>query len=189
MSRITDYIVNLLGSKPVETMTAEEIIEAISENLYTASNTVLLQNDLFQQLPQVIQDIILVIEFDTELSINGMWGFLHNTAGLRLNDTIDTFQRIEATEDYAILSSIKDILSQYNISPQQLRDCTKTRHLYEVSSLKHVNDVEIDLMAEAISEQAQNLYVYHADRNIFDYLIVHVNLYKESITLFIKQRE
>ncbi len=193
MRTLYDCIAHLIGSKAIAAMTAEGMVEAISENLYTEANRALLKPDHLHQLPQLVQDIILVIELDTELSINGMWGFLHNSAGLLLEDMIDTLYRIGALEDYAILNAISGVLSRYERSPQQLRDRAQASSLYEVSSLTSVDEAHMktrmETIAREIQELAQNLYVYDSERNIFDDLIAYVDVHKDSLVEFITQHE
>lgn len=193
MRTVYDCIAHLIGSKAIAAMTAEGMVEAISENLYTEANQALLKPDHLHQLPQLVQDIILVIELDTELSINGIWGFLHNSAGLLLEDMLDTLYRIGALEDYAILNAISGVLSRHELSPQQLRDRTQASSLYEVSRLKTADEVHmkprIETIAGEIQELAQNLYVYDSERNIFDDLIAYVEIHKGALVEFMTQQE
>ncbi|MCE5171678.1 hypothetical protein LQV63_20550 [Paenibacillus profundus] len=64
--------------------------------------------------------------------MNGIVGFLENSSGLYLNDTIETLERIHALQDYEIMSSIRRILVKYGMTTQQLRGNVNSQEPYEI---------------------------------------------------------
>ncbi|WP_251572207.1 hypothetical protein [Paenibacillus sp. MER TA 81-3] len=79
-----------------------------------------------------MRDIILIIDLDTELNMNGIVGFLENSSGLNLNNTIETLERIHALQDYELMSSIRHTLVKYGMTTQQLRGNVNSQESYEI---------------------------------------------------------
>ena len=50
-----------------------------------------------------MQDIIFIVDYDTELAMNGLCGFLTNDTGLYLSNTITALENCRALEDAKIL--------------------------------------------------------------------------------------
>ncbi|PFM82699.1 DUF4375 domain-containing protein [Bacillus sp. AFS077874] len=132
-------------------------------------------------MPVVIIDIILIVNLDTELNMQGILGFLENSTGLFLDDTIETLQRIQAKEDYEILKAIKSILQQNNVSTQDLRNNVDNQTEYSITTFSETHSSKYDDMVSEISEVADNLYLYDGDRNLFDNLIKYVDTNKSNL--------
>ncbi|MET3544881.1 hypothetical protein ABID47_001475 [Paenibacillus favisporus] len=180
-SEYSEIIKNLIQLNLLTKKSGEEIINEIALNLYNEENYHLTERDTFDKLPAVIRDIILVINLDTELNMQGILGFLENSTGLFLNDTIETLQRIQAEEDYDILKAIKSILEQNNVSTQDLRNNVDNQMEYSITSFSETHSSKYDDMVSEISEVADKLYLYDGDRNLFDYLIQYVDKNKNNL--------
>ncbi|MHA7964357.1 DMP19 family protein [Paenibacillus sp. CAU 1782] len=140
--------------------TAEDIVNEVCRNLYEARGQEAMGH--FRELPEVLQDIILLIELDTELSVNGITGFLENGTGRYLDETIDCLRRIGALEDYEALSAIK------------IKARLQPNGVTEAASL-HEHDL-CDIV-----ETAERLYLYQG-RDLFgDFLYRHVQCNRNNL--------
>lgn len=181
MSEYREIIKNLIQLNLLTMNSGEEIINEIALNLYNEENYHLTESDTFYKLPVVIRDIILVINLDTELNMQGILGFLENSTGLFLDDTIETLQRIQAKEDFEILKEIKSILDQNNVSTQDLRNNVDNQMEYSITSFSETHSSKYNDMVSEISEVANKLYLYDGDRNLFDYLLKYVEISKNDL--------
>lgn len=175
------YVKKLIGIGNLNNIKAEEILGQICTNLYEKSNYQIRDNDIFDNLPIIIKDIILLIDFDTELNMNGILGFLENSTGLYLDDTIEALERIGATEDYEILREIKGIMLRYSLDTKKVRRNVNKGIEYEITNFSRTHGQEYNQMAEEISIAADDLYLYHNERNIFKNLMVYVDLNKDNL--------
>lgn len=154
----------LIPSK--ETFTPDDLVEQIASVIY--DEELLSVRNRVEELPELLKTIIWVIDFDTELSINGILGFLENSSGRYLNATIRTFRLIEATEDACLLEQIEkriegiDFSSEIELQPSQITTFEQ----------RHRIDGEILSEIEALAAQ---LYLSSEDRNIFDYLLKYLS--------------
>lgn len=172
---------NLIRLDEISNLSAEDIVGQICMGLYEEENYHIRDNEIFLRLPTILKDIILIIDFDAELSMNGILDFLENSTGLFLDDTILALERIKAHEDYLVLNKIKDILKKYGVCPYDLRCSVNKSNLYEISSFSTTHDNKYNEMAEEISREAKKLYLYSESVNIFDYLIEYVQQNKELL--------
>ncbi|WP_167555276.1 DUF4375 domain-containing protein [Gottfriedia acidiceleris] len=108
-------------------------------------------------------------------------GFLENSSGVYLNDTIETLEKIKAEQDHNILNNIKHILDENNIFTSQLRVNTNDQELYSIQGFSETHGSAYDDMADRICEIAEKLYISSEDRNIFDYLILYVDKNKSLL--------
>ena len=113
--------------------------------------------------------------------MQGILGFLENSTGLFLNDTIETLHRIQAKEDYEILKAIKSILEQNNVSTLGLRNKVDNQIEYSITTFSETHSSKYDDMVSEISEVAAKLYLDDGVRNLFDYLIKYVDTNKENL--------
>lgn len=181
MSECCEIIKSLISLDHLMKNTGEEIINEIALNLYKEENYQICERDTFYKLPIVIRDIILVINFDTELTMQGILGFLENSTGLFLDDTIETLDRIQAKEDYEILIAIKSKLEQNNVSAQDFRNNVNNLKEYFINTFSKAHGSKYDEMAIEICDIADRLYLYDDDRNIFDNLIRYVDTNKVNL--------
>ncbi|MEH7226702.1 DUF4375 domain-containing protein [Bacillus sp. JJ1566] len=153
---------------------SEKIIEEVASNLYKEESLHLTEKNTFYKLPEVIRDIILIINLDTELTMQGILGFLENSTGLFLDDTIETLCKIKAVEDYIILKEIRSIIIHNGITTMNLGTDVNNQEEYSRTNFNKTHGPDYSEMAEEISEIAIRLYIYSEDRNLFDLLIEYV---------------
>lgn len=91
-SKNINFIEEILTN--INSLRAEDVIESMAE-IY---NIPIDREDLVKY-PQFIQDIIFIIDYDTELSMNGILGFLKNSTNKYLPQTITALKNIGADTD------------------------------------------------------------------------------------------
>ena len=74
-----------------------------------------------RDLPTALRTVVLAIDFDTEVTMQGILGFLENSTGLFLSETITAFEEIGASETARGLSDIRDFMIAEGISAESLR--------------------------------------------------------------------
>jgi hypothetical protein len=113
--------------------------------------------------------------------MQGILGFLENSTGLYLNDTIETLQRIHAEEDYIIMKKVRDLLKTNGVSTVDLRANVNSQEVFSISSFSNVHGTTYDALADKVCEVADRLYLNSEDRNIFVNLIEYVDKRKSEI--------
>lgn len=73
MNTLQEELQQLLPLDQLEAMSGEEVVGSVAMDLYRAEFATI--RECGPELPQVLRDVILIIDLDTELSMNGMSGF------------------------------------------------------------------------------------------------------------------
>ncbi|OWR32316.1 DUF4375 domain-containing protein [Saccharibacillus sp. O23] len=162
---LPDHSIRLLIPSK-ETFTPDDLVEQIASVIY--EKELLSVRNRVEELPELLKTIIWVIDFDTELSINGILGFFENSSGNYLNATIRTLRLIEAVEDADLLEQIEkriegiDFSSEIELQPGQ------------ITTFEQRHRIDEQILSE-IAALAAQLYLSSEDRNIFDYLLKYLS--------------
>lgn len=187
MNELVRIIKKLIGSNDISSISSDNIVENICLHLYEKENSIVREARVFDNLPIVIRDIILIIDFDTEMNMNGILGFLENPTGLFLDDTIAALERINANEDCTILKRIKGILLKNQLDSQKLRDNVNSLNQYEITNFIKTHGYKYESMANEIATEGKQFYLYKKDRYIFDNLIKYVDVNKTALIKYLQE--
>lgn len=146
--------------------------------------------DNLANIPEVVRVIILIIDFDVEVHMNGMLGFLENSIGLYFEETIEAFRTIGARETTRILEDIRSTMSPFGVSTTQLRGNLQNSEEYEITSFNETHGEATGIMGEQIEELASQLYLYHPQgENITELLKEYVEPQQEIVLQFMHKYE
>ncbi|MFB6362676.1 DUF4375 domain-containing protein [Paenibacillus elgii] len=170
----------LPDDKELLNTSADEIIDHVASNMYSRENIQLKDEEVFFKLPALLRDIVLLVDFDTELNMNGILGFLENSTGKYLNETIEVLERIGAVHDANALIDIKRILGNYNLSTGQLHRDLQDLEPYEINHFEQAHTIADDEFFAKIQHAAEKLTIDSQEENIFDHLIAYTEANKRS---------
>lgn len=136
---------NILENLPH--LSADDIIQTLGAEMYEKEFPEL---DQLGNYPKFIQDAIYIIEFDTELAMNGIGGVLENWINCIIPKIIKAFQNIGANQEADILSKIYAI---YQTSPcsDEIETLSKSFYLY--------TSFDIWSLLDTYVEQEKNKYI------------------------------
>ncbi|GMK39576.1 hypothetical protein PCCS19_26300 [Paenibacillus sp. CCS19] len=176
---IKNSLMNLLPFQWLENASADDLLQHLGTTSYKKEFSILYSESVFRKLPRLIQDVYLIVEFDISLQMSGIFGFIENSQ--YINETIETLRRIGASEDSEILLKIRDLLSNEKGKMFEFRSNHNKVKLFQITTFKQRHNNLDDEVVEKIGIEADNLYLYHNDRNIFDYLLKHIDAYKHKL--------
>jgi hypothetical protein len=133
-------------------MTATELINAIALTMYEPPLSQ--RADVEKRKLNELGVALLFLDFDTEVQSGGVLGFLENSAGLLLDQTIEAFEKIGAAQTAKILTEIRTAMTRHGTSPQKLRQDfvgTEEFSVTTFASLHGEKSVEMAREVEAIS--------------------------------------
>lgn len=110
--------------------------------------------------PEILRVLTLVIDFDTEVSMNGILGFLENSTGQWFGETIEAFDLIGATKTAAILRRVHEAMNQHGMTPATLRSGVNGATLYDVVSFDELHGAKSKDMSLEVMQIADGLYLY-----------------------------
>ncbi|MBB3113964.1 hypothetical protein FHS18_006080 [Paenibacillus phyllosphaerae] len=174
MENIGELVRGLLPKDDLSTLSSEAIVEHIAMNMHKNELVKLRDRETFVQLPVVLQDILLLLDFDIELQMNGIVGFLENSTGFYLEETIQALNRIRATKDFEIMTGIKRLLDSKGVTPMHLKENVNQLSLYQVTNVAVTHGDDLSEVLVEIDAYAENLYLYRDSDNIFDLLFIYL---------------
>lgn len=131
----------------IQNLSANEILDRLSSEMYKSDFPT---HDKLGCCPQFIQDTILIIDLDSELSMEGICGVLENSIGNLLPQIIKALHNIAATGEANTLSNI---YAAYQISPNSENIDSLAKKLYLYTGF------DIWTLLETYIEQEKNKYI------------------------------
>ena len=168
----------LLPIDEIPLLSGEDIVERIASHMYEGEFLSVREN--LEIIPELLKDIILIIDFDTELTMNGIVGFLENSSGIYFSETLDAFKRIELFQDLEVLNRIKSILLENGVMLETLREHVNNLTEYQVASFFEIHGNDLSSVFHSIENEADQLYLYRND-DIFKQLFHYVEANKEKL--------
>jgi hypothetical protein len=138
-------------------LSPSKLIEALSTRIYEAPLSI--ARDRLNEIAEPLRVAMLVLDFDTELCMNGILGFLENSTGLYFPETIEAFDKIGASETVSVLRAIEKTLKKYGITTSRLRgDFVGTRE-YQITTFRELHG-DLGTLPNEVEQDAQRLYLY-----------------------------
>jgi hypothetical protein len=141
----------------LERLSPRELIEALSICIYEPPLSV--ARERFLAVPSAFRVAVLVLDFDTEVNMQGMLGFLENSTGLFLVETIEAFDLIGAKTTGDTLRRIQAILETHGVSPVQLRDDFAETMPYQITTFNKLHG-DLGSLPEEVQGEAMQLYIH-----------------------------
>lgn len=91
-----------------------ELATQLSLHVYTPA-WFRIRNNL-RRVPLPLRIVILVLDFDTEVAMSGLLGFLKNSTGRYLKETVEALARIGATRSSLSSKSVVAIARKYRVT-------------------------------------------------------------------------
>lgn len=175
------------NDKDLFDFTASELVENICEGLYKEDAYLLRDKETFDRIPQLIRDCILLIDLDTEVSMNGVFGYLENSTGKLMNETIEVLEKIGAVRDARALNNIKKSLAEYGQKTDHLQANVQNLKEYQVGSFNQTHGSLDSEMLRRIEHEAEDLYIYNQEENIFDSMFDYIEANKQYLINELKE--
>jgi hypothetical protein len=165
-------------------MSADEIVDNLPLHIYEPP-FLQLRDDL-RSLPEVLRIPILLIDFDTEVCMNSILGFLENPTGRYFADTIAALERIAAHDTAAILRAIQKIVADHGVTHERLRADHAHMQEWQITTFRQRHGEEVSQMARPIDEESKKLYIYDNPHNreresVFDLLSAYIEQQKDEL--------
>jgi hypothetical protein len=142
-------------------LSAEELVQALSVGLYEPPLNRL--RETLASQPEVLRVLTLVLDFDTEVSMSGILGYLENSTGRWLSETIEAFALIGARETADILRRVQAAMNRHGTTPATLRSDVDAGTLHGVVSFGELHGLKSEDMSREVTEIAGDLYVGDPD--------------------------
>jgi hypothetical protein len=137
---------------------ASALIEDLAIRMYSEPASSLWADRLVAPMP--LRIMLLILDFDTEVSMNGVLGYLENSTGRYLTEAETAFALVGATRTADILRSVSAALDRLGTSPTSLNTDLQKVAQYEVTTFRTSHGIVGEAVAEAVAPFASSLYMH-----------------------------
>lgn len=142
-------------------MTGEEILNTIFiRGSYEPPLSLARRTGDWPNLENPLHIAILLVDFDTELCMNGILGFLENSIGAHLDRTVAAFSILGDEITAAVLQDIQRVMKKHEVTHQLLRAPHKKTVEYQITSFSQLHGPSLDEFADEATHVARRLYIY-----------------------------
>lgn len=179
MNKLQKELAELLPPAHIDEMSGEEIVGSIAMDMYRAEFASI--RERVTELPAVLRDIMLIIDLDTELSMNGMTGFLENASGQYMDKTIEALVRIGDNADAAILQKVGQLLSDQGVTVGQLREHVERLSEHDITTSLQTHGPQIHEVLQQVEREAYSLSFQTDNEESFDLLYQYADEHKAQL--------
>jgi hypothetical protein len=165
-------------------MSADEVLDDLYLQLYLPPFWKL-REDL-RSVPEVLRIPILIFDFHNEVCVNSILGFLENSTGSYLADTIGALETIGANDTAAILRSMQRIMADHGVTYERLRTDHFHMQEWQITTVRGRHGEELSHVADLIGQEAEKLYIYDNPHNreresVFDLLSAYIEQHRDEL--------
>jgi len=141
-------------------MIGQDILNDIGLKSYEKPLSSIRVNPGWPSLRNPLDLAVLLIDFDTEVNMNGLLGFLENPTGAYLDQTIEAFRILGASQTADTLCRVRELMEQQGVSHQRLREPHRHTIEYQITSFSELHGSALDGFADDVSHLERSLYVH-----------------------------
>lgn len=117
-----------------------------------------------RQLPAVARNVVLLLDLDVELQMNGLAGLIENSVGEFLPEMISGLEDVGASRTAAALRTAQQIMARHGITHAMLRADGAGVQVHEITSFQQLHgDAAAAMLDELESSVSPTLYLYRQD--------------------------
>ena len=141
-------------------------------------------DDCYDSQPEISHPkwFIFGEQVDTEINMNGILGFLENSTGAYLPDTVLAFNSIGATITASTLMRIDALMQAHGFTTAHLRQDLSNQEPFQVTTFRASHGESSSLMASAVDAEARNLYLHQRNGEpVFVLLEAYVERHRSAL--------
>jgi Domain of unknown function (DUF4375) len=147
------------------TMNADGLIQELCREIYQRPLSKVRDEVDYPNLTNPLHLVILLIDCDTEIDMNGMLGFLENPTGRHLKQTIQALQLIGASKSAALFEAVQDCMTKNRITWERLSSDLEGSAEYEISSFRQRHGEAIAAFTSEISRLTRQFSLFNRHRS------------------------
>ncbi|RPI74662.1 MAG: DUF4375 domain-containing protein [Desulfobacteraceae bacterium] len=172
-------------------MTADEIIQDLSIKIYSGPLSVVRHEPDYPDLENPLHLIVLLIDCDTEVQMQGMIGFLENNTGAHLGATIHALRLFGALKVSESLEKVQQCMRRHDVTWERLRGDFEGMTEFQITSFHELHGETLDAFAQEVCDIAGGfeLFNHESGEPVYDLLCAHLDLRIIRLREEIQKRE
>ena len=133
-------------------MDASDFLDDLSVRIYEPPLAGFRDDERIRDTSNPLSVVMLLIDYETECSMNGILGFLGNSSGQRLPETIDALRMIGCSTHASTLNEIKDVATSGGMTNAAIQDDRERLSAFSVTSFAELHGNKWDAVCDKIDE-------------------------------------
>jgi hypothetical protein len=138
----------------------QDLIEDLMVKAYEEPLSNIRNLSRWPMLSDPLHLVILLIDFDTEVCMNGLLGFLENSTGAFLDETIQAFQHIGAQPTADILNRTREAMHRHGVSHHSLRAPLAQAQEFQITSFAQLHGPALRDFSAEVNQLSRALYLH-----------------------------
>ena len=149
-------------------MDADKIIQELAIEIYEEPLSLIREESEFPNLDNPLHLIVLLIDCDTEIAMNGMLGFLENQTGQHLGKTIEALETIGAIKSAALFRSVENCMTKHGVTWAKLRGDFEGSVEYQITSFRELHGASLDGFSQEIHKIVGSFALFNGHYSLED---------------------
>ena len=133
-------------------MNAEDLIQDLAIKIYEKPLSQVRDEPEFPNLENPLHLVVLLLDCDTEISMNGMLSFLENLTGRHLRKTIEALEMIRAPKSAELFRAVQSCMKKHGVTWAKLRGDFKGSVEYQITSFRQLHGESLDSFSKDICQ-------------------------------------
>jgi len=166
-------------------MNASDILSELSIRVYEPPLSLLRENGKISNLNNPLAVLMLIIDFETELTMNGINDFIGNSTGLYAYETVDALKIIGCDETSKMLSDILKKAKDAGMTHEAIQNDRQRLEAYTVTTFHQLHGDKWDKVIDEIDHLAEQIDL----QQVINCAENYIGMYKDVFTDSIKKSE
>ena len=133
-------------------MKADDLIQDLAGDIYQGPLSGVRDEPDYPDLSNPLHVVVLLIDCDFEININGMLGFLENMTGQHLAKTTEALEMIGTPKCAALFHLVQETMDRHGVTWQQLRRDFEGAKEFQITSFHELHGEVLDKFANEVCE-------------------------------------
>lgn len=172
-------------------MTADAMIQDLADHIYQGPLSEVRHERDYPNLDNPLHLVILLIDCDTEIAMNGVLGFQENLTGQHLAKTTEALARVGAPKAAAIFAFIQAIMQKHGVTWQSLRGDFEGVEVFQISSFKELHGQGIDRFTDEVDTLTSGFSLVNTDssENVYGALCAYLEDKTQQLSAEVEKRK
>lgn len=143
-------------------MNANDVIQPLGISIYEEPLVHVREERDYPNLANPLHLVMVLIDADVEITMNGMLGFLENNTGEHLHATAEAMRLIGAPKCAEVFDRVEAVMTKHDVTWRQLRGDTVNAQPYEVTNFRKMHGARLDAFAREIGQASHRFLPLNA---------------------------
>jgi hypothetical protein len=162
-------------------MTPQELLDTFAIKIYEPPLASLRDSGAITDLSSPISVAMLLVDFDTEVAINGITDFIGNSSGRYINETISALRKISCGAEAEVLAKIEAITSAVGMTHQAIQAERSGLAEYSITSFSQLHGDKWRAVSTQVHELCSSINFAHVTERVLQFVAANKIAFENAL--------